>query len=177
MTRLPKDWTDAVNKRYGGLSFKFGVKLNGAHGDFNPGSGAIRIAVLPSDQGRRTLGSTPMERTLLHEMTHGAQYSNPNIRVLEQAFMASRGTGQIKQLPNYSSNCLGDADKFSRVYTGRNYGGGPSGFREVITTGMEGMITPPVPGEPMPSEASFGKSGDNPDKDFQQFMTGTMLLA
>ncbi len=29
----------------------------------------------------------------------------------------------------------------------------------------------------MPKEASFGKSGDKPDKDFQQFMTGTLLLA
>ena len=174
-TRLPADWIAATNNRYGGLQFRF--KASRGEGSFSPAFGKIMIGKHPNSQGAVESGRTLMQSTLLHEITHSCQATNANIKALEQAFMADRGTGKYEQLKNYTKGTKGDPDQFSKTYTGRNYSGSPSGFQEVITTGMEGMITPPLAGVKLADDATFGTSGDNPDKDFQRFMAGTLLLA
>jgi hypothetical protein len=168
-TRLPSDWVKAVNSKFpGGIGFTF--KDGDGSGKFVY-NGTIEIKKVAADPGDVRVGRTALESTLLHEITHACQNSSTTINALETAFISSRGSGTDVRLPGYASNVRGEPDKFNDPYTGRRYG--DRGYREVITTGMEGMITPTVVPEATPKDAPFGKD----DKDFQNFVTGTMLLA
>ena len=168
-TRLPKDWVDNINKRYGasGISIKF--KSADGSGWWKNWSGEIYVGRTAANPGPEVAGRASLDSTLLHEMTHSAQQTNEEAHQLELAYMREVGTGRITVLPGYTRGTTGDVDNFTRVYSGRAYNGD---FREVLTTGMEGMITPSVVSGETPHEESFGGNTS-----FQNFMTGTLLLA
>jgi hypothetical protein len=166
--RLPKDWIDAATAMYGptGVSMRFAD--SNAQGWWKPWDRTIFVGRVAARPGIEVVGRTALDTTLLHEMTHSAQYANPEAHQLELAYMRAVGTGRITTLPGFGRGVTGDKDNFTRVYSGRAYNGD---FREVLTTGMEAMITPAVPGS-RPHEESFGGNTN-----FQNFMTGTLLLA
>ena len=170
--RLPKDWVDRVAAKFGVLG---GVDITfkdlGGQGYWKNWSAQILVGKTAARPGNEIVGRTALDSTLLHEMTHSAQYANDEAHQLELAYMRAVGTGRIATLPGYGRGTVGDKDNFTRPYSGRAYNG--NDFREVLTTGMEAMITPVVPGSTAPSDSeSFGGNTN-----FQNFMTGTLLLA
>ena len=84
-----------------------------------------------------------------------------------------QGTSKIEHLPGYSSSVSGVKDNFTNAYSGRYYKN-VNQFAEVVTTGMEGMVTPRIEGAPLKAEyaATFAN-----DKDYQNFITGMVLVA
>ena len=171
-TRLPADWVDSINSRYStGLSFVF--KPGMGEGAFHS-MGMVTVEALAAKPGYKEVGRTVCDSTLLHEITHAAQATQPEIRTLEAAFMRERqGTSKIEHLPGYSSSVSGVKDNFTNAYSGRYYKN-VNQFAEVVTTGMEGMVTPRIEGAPLKAEyaATFAN-----DKDYQNFITGMVLVA
>ena len=176
-TRFPKEWVDATSAKFVN-GIPIALKNGNGNGEFsynNSGTfGKISVSKTAALPGQEAFGNTPFERTLQHEMTHSMQQSVPDIMKLERAFIDDRGNnGRDVRLPGYPG-LSGQPDEFHDSYTGRNYGGS-TGYREIITTGMEAMITPQKQGDVEITRTA--REGFHGDTDFQNFMTGVWLLA
>ena len=148
--KLPSDWIQRANGRnQSGITFKCtNGGGSGKYLDYTSGGPTIRL--------RSTYGNSNFPRIATHEITHSCQGACQDIGVAERAFLRDRATGKEVAV---GAGGKGDPDNFRDKYTGRNpY---TDGFTEVMTTGMEQMIA-----------QSFGG-----DTDFQNFVTGTLLMA
>ena len=172
-----RNWIANTNDKYGGLSFKF-INTGLANGSFQPSNGNIKVEVCPASPGKEFGGVTGLESTLLHEITHGAQNSTPDIRALEIGFFNARASGKITNIGTNEGRgaCYVDKDDFANPYSGRNYTDRSSTegvAKEISTTGVEGLLNPAATGVDLHTSEQTFKG----DTDYQNMMTGMILLS
>ena len=159
---FPTEWIQQANDwRNGQRPFDVTFKTTGYGGGVHYDGGRIVVkGVKPGTENLRSAGST-----LLHEYTHGMQERLDQLSRLEAAFLRDRCPQDRKV--RVGGGGTGDPDKFRNKYSGRSDYGGK--FSEVATTGMQGMLTTPL--------STNYDSNLHGDRDFQNFMTGVLLVS
>jgi hypothetical protein len=108
-------------------------------------------------------------RVALHEFAHRVEYTTPEVKFYERAFLERRigvGTSNREEmLPiNSRSNELGYKDNFTNHYMGRSYDGEAY---EILSMGMEAIFSGSQGG-------LVGAGNYKPDADYKRFILGIL---
>lgn len=138
-TRFPRDWIDRSNGS--------GVKIRNEEGRANYLLGTLNVSY---QQGR-----DPTDSVFAHELMHRMEDVSPDIKLMEWAFwnrrtaLPQQGEDPLRALANgrrersewmgkgYGPAEMTRPDEFGSRYMGKDYGGKPDSFYELMTTGLE----------------------------------------
>lgn len=86
--------------------------------------------------------------TAVHEFAHRVEYTTPGVRAAEWTFWTYRTRGEadkslrsLTKQSGYGSGEVSRRDRWFDAYVGKNYGGGPMSTHEVLTMGLENLLT------------------------------------
>ena len=177
---LPFDWIRSSNAHQTTLAVGSvhdrGKYIHDYHQSFSPDDSRNISLILgsPSPEGP---GVDRGVGTMLHELVHRAEYTHDGIRGAEWTFYASRvspGFGRKWEEPqplndltggwsSYEDHERARPDKFTDFYSGKTYGDNPDSSYEILTMGIEDLVT--------------GEHGVVMDDDeYRQFVLGAMAL-
>jgi len=124
------------------LSIMMNIKNGRAHAR-NMGGGKVQLTVTRG--GMKS--ESAWKSTLLHELTHGVEYTNPVVRSLESAYYHSRRGNELTQrlskltgYRGYKKHEVAVKDAWENKYAGKSYGGNRGSVYEIFTTGMEALM-------------------------------------
>ncbi len=96
------------------------------------------------------IGTSTTRRTQMHELGHILEYRSDEIATAVQKFYTKRTEGEalvrLKDITdlNYKSNEMTRVDQWFNPYIGKVTGGGTKGHSEVLSMGIEALLTDPV---------------------------------
>jgi hypothetical protein len=146
----PTGWIDRINASPVG-EVRPGWSARGYQRG-NP-DGSVDVVLSDSAKGVVKASDTPHLRVATHELGHVMETYDERVRAMEWTFY-SRRTSTVDRTYGYlkdrqaaidmGGNMAGEMarpDKFLNVYMGKDYGGGPGGYYELVAMGQEGIWT------------------------------------
>lgn len=161
---MPKRWLD----RTGSVSPKLTFRISqGKRAYYRPDNGKISAPHYKDDQ------------VLNHEITHRMENTIPGLAFLEFAFYWRRVGVGTKAIPlkilmknsGYGPSERARPDEFATPYIGKDYGGGPTSSWEILSIGIEHLMSRKH------KKGSPGFAGTiGADKDFRAFVLGVLAF-
>jgi hypothetical protein len=144
---LPDAWVKASNDKHrpGAGSFtKLKVKFVKGRGFYDD----IDDAANASPWRSRVQGDNGYFSVMAHELIHRAEYTVPSIKMMEWVYYHRRTKGELPQQlqklypgKRYRKDEITREDKFVDPYAGKDYGNDMRSAYEIMTTGVQDMLT------------------------------------
>jgi hypothetical protein len=149
---LPRDWVRSSNEHPSRLVP--GWARRGYYGSGREDSEGAEVALIVGSPSPEALGVEKGVGTMVHELVHRVEHVRDGVKGAEWTFYAARvspGTNRAWEQPRklseltgvggYEDHEVARQDHFVKAYSGKSYGDDPDSSYEVLTMGVQDLVT------------------------------------